>query len=388
MSYFMNKKRLAAVIVITAMISSVLTMGAWVALLGLDSHKVVDLVRFFGTMRLIETRYVDGTDEGKLLDGAISGMVQSLGDPHSIYMDKELYTKLMEHTEGAFGGIGVTMGFKDNRVTIISVLEGTPGEKAGLLAGDEIMAVDGTSVAELQPEEVVLGIRGEVGTQVALTIHREGQEDTDYQLTRDTIHVPSVKGLKLEGTDLGYIRIASFAENTGKEFKEEFKKVKDEGARGLVIDLRQNPGGLITSCVEVAREVVPKGTIVSVVDKNGAKEEYASELEASQMPIVVLMDGGSASASEILAGALQDTGAGKVVGVQSYGKGSVQIVVPLMNEDGLKLTVAKYYTPSGRSIDGTGITPDVEAALVPESGVDSQLEKAKEVLKQELGEPL
>ena len=200
--------------------------------------------------------------------------------------------------------------------------------------------------------------------------------------------MPSVKGLKLEGTDLGYIRIASFAENTGKEFKEEFKKVKDEGARGLVIDLRQNPGGLITSCVEVAREVVPKGTIVSVVDKNGAKEEYASELEASQMPIVVLMDGGSASASEILAGALQDTGAGKVVGVQSYGKGSVQIVVPLMNEDGLKLTVAKYYTPSGRSIDGTGITPDVEAALVPESGVDSQLEKAKEVLKQELGEPL
>lgn len=388
MSYFMNKKRLAAVIVITALISSLLTMGAWVALLGLDSHKVVDLVRFFGTMRLIETRYVDGTDEGKLLDGAISGMVQSLGDPHSIYMDKDLYTKLMEHTEGAFGGIGVTMGFKDDKVTIISVLEGTPGEKAGLLAGDEIMAVDGTSVTELQPEEVVLGIRGEVGTQVALTIHREGQEDTDYQLTRDTIHVPSVKGLKLEGTDLGYIRIASFAENTGKEFKEEFKKVKDEGARGLVIDLRQNPGGLITSCVEVAREVVPKGTIVSVVDKNGAKEEYASELEASRMPIVVLMDGGSASASEILAGALQDTGAGKVVGVQSYGKGSVQIVVPLMNEDGLKLTVAKYYTPSGRSIDGTGITPDVEAALVPESGVDSQLEKAKEVLKQELGEPL
>jgi hypothetical protein len=156
----------------------------------------------------------------------------------------------------------------------------------------------------------------------------------------------------------------------------------------LVDYLRQNPGGLITSCVEVAREVVPKGNIVSVVDKNGAKEAYDSELEAPYMPVAVLMDNGSASASEILAGALQDTGAGKVVGVQSYGKGSVQIVVPLMNVDGLKLTVAKYYTPSGRSIDGTGITPDVEAALVPGSGVDSQLEKAKEVLKQELGEPL
>ena len=386
MSYFMNKKRLAAVIIITAVISSLLTMGAWVALLGLDSHKIVDLARFFGTMRLIEARYVDGADEGKLMDGAISGMVQSLGDPHSIYMDKEMYTKLMEHTEGAFGGIGVTMGFKDNKVTIISVLEGTPGEQAGLLAGDEIMAVDGTSVAELQPEEVVLGIRGEVGTQVALTIHREGQEDADYQLTRATIHVPSVKGMKLEDTDLGYIRIASFAENTGKEFKEELKKIKDEGARGLIIDLRQNPGGLITSCVEVAREVVPKGNIVSVVDKNGAKEEYDSELEAPYMPVAVLMDNGSASASEILAGALQDTGAGKVVGVQSYGKGSVQIVVPLMNDDGLKLTVAKYYTPSGRSIDGTGITPDVEAQLSAEGDVDSQLEKAKEVLQQTMGE--
>ena len=384
MSYFMNKKRLAAVIVITAMISSVLTMGAWVALLGLDQHKVVDMVRFFTTMRLIETRYVDGTDESKLLNGAISGMVQSLGDPHSIYMDKDMYTKLMQHTEGAFGGIGVTMGFKDNKVTIVSVLEGTPGEAAGLLAGDEIMAVDGTAVAELQPEEVVLHIRGDVGTQVALTVHREGQEDTDYQLTRATIRVPSVKGVPIEGTEMGYIRIASFAENTGKEFREELQKLKDDGAKGIIIDLRQNPGGLITSCVEVAREIVPKGPIVSVVEKSGHKEEYDSELEKNVLPIVALMDGGSASASEILAGALQDTGAGKVVGVQSYGKGSVQIVVPLMNDDGLKLTVAKYYTPSGRSIDGTGITPDVEAALVPDSGVDSQLEKAKEVLQSAL----
>ena len=163
-------------------------------------------------------------------------------------------------------------------------------------------------------------------------------------------------------------------------------KLREEGTRGLIIDLRQNPGGLVISCVEVAREVVPKGNIVSVVEKSGAREEYDSDLEAPVMPIVVLMDGGSASASEILAGALQDTGAGKVVGVQSYGKGSVQIVVPLMNEDGLKLTVAKYYTPSGRSIDGTGITPDVEVPLNTEGGVDSQLEKAKEVLRQTLGE--
>lgn len=384
MSFFMNKKKIALVVVITAVISSLLTMAAWVAVLGLDKYKTLDLVRFFGTMRLIESRYVDSVDDSKLLDGAISGMVQSLGDPHSIYMDKNMYTQLMQHTEGAFGGIGVTMGFKDSKVTIVSVLEGTPGEEAGLLAGDEILAVDGTAVTELQPEEVVLHIRGEVGTQVALTVHREGQADADYQITRGTIRVPSVKGTEIEGTELGYIRIASFAENTGKEFKEEFKKLKEAGVKGLVIDLRQNPGGLITSCVEVAREVVPKGPIVSVVEKSGDREEYDSDLEETQMPIVVLMDNGSASASEILAGALQDTGAGTIVGTQSYGKGSVQIVVPLMNEDGLKLTVAKYYTPSGRSIDGTGITPDVEESLQAGSSVDSQLEKAKEVLQEKL----
>ena len=384
MSYFINKKRLALIVIVTAVISSLLTMAAWVAVLGLDTYKAADLMRFFATMRLVEARYVDSVDDSKLMDGAISGMVQSLGDPHSIYMNQDMFKQLMEHTEGAFGGIGITMGFKDNKVSVISVLEGTPGEEAGLLAGDEILAVDGTPVTEWQPEEVVLHIRGEVGTEVVLTVHREGQENADFTLTRGTIRVPSVKGMKLEGTELGYIRIASFAEMTGAEFKSEYEKLKQEGIQGLIIDLRQNPGGLITSCVEVARELVPAGPIVSVVERSGSKEEYDSELESAPLPIAVLMDNGSASASEILAGALQDTGAGTVVGTQSYGKGSVQIVVPLLHEDGLKLTIAKYYTPSGRSIDGTGITPDVEVNLQPGDTNDVQLEKAKEVLQGKL----
>lgn len=384
MSYFINKKRLALIVIVTAVISSLLTMAAWVAVLGLDKYKAADLMRFFVTMRLVEARYVDSVDDSKLMDGAISGMVQSLGDPHSIYMNQDMFKQLMEHTEGSFGGIGITMGFKDNKVSVVSVLEGTPGEAAGLMAGDEILAVDGTPVTEWQPEEVVLHIRGEVGTEVVLTVHREGQENADYTLTRGTIHVPSVKGLKLDGTELGYIRIASFAEMTGLEFKSEYEKLKQEGIKGLIIDLRQNPGGLITSCVEVARELVPAGPIVSVVERNGSKEEYDSELESANPPIVVLMDKGSASASEILAGALQDTGAGTVVGTQSYGKGSVQIVVPLLHEDGIKLTIAKYYTPSGRSIDGTGITPDVEVPMNPGDTTDVQLEKAKEVLQGKL----
>ena len=351
----MSKKKIALIVVVTALFSSVLTIMGLMKILGLGGEKTTDLLRFFGVMRMIETRYVSDVDSSTLMDGAIDGMVKSLGHPHSMYMKTSLYKSLKEHTAGAFGGIGVTMGFKDDKVTIMSVLEGTPGEKVGLKVGDEILSVDGTPVSEYQPEEVALHIRGEEGTEVKLMIHRADEEDKEYAIRRDTIKVPSAKGKMLAESGMGYIRIASFGENTGDEFKTEYEKLKNEGMKGLIVDLRQNPGGLITSCVEVARELVPAGPIVSVVERSGSKEEYDSELESAPLPIAVLMDKGSASASEILAGALQDTGAGTVVGTQSYGKGSVQIVVPLLHEDGIKLTIAKYYTPSGRSIDGTGM---------------------------------
>ena len=382
----MTKKKLFLTIALTAVLSAVLTIGAICATLGLNAAKAADMARFFGVMRLIEMRYVTPPDDGALIDGAISGMVQSLGDPHSLYMKPSMFKELREQTEGEFGGIGVTMGFKDAKVTIISVLEGTPGEAAGLLAGDEITSVDGTPVTEWQPEEVALHIRGEIGTDVRLTIHRAGEAESDYTITRAMIKLHSVKGKMVDGTQMGYIRIASFAERTGEEFKEELSALETQGMKGLIIDLRQNPGGLITSCVAVANEVVPKGPIVSVVERDGSKEEYTSELEAPKYPIVVLIDGNSASASEILSGALQDTGAATLVGTTSYGKGSVQMVLPLLHDDGIKLTIAKYYTPNGRSIDGTGITPDVEIAFQQGDTSDVQLEKAKEVLAGKLAE--
>ena len=183
---------------------------------------------------------------------------------------------------------------------------------------------------------------------------------------------------------MGYIRIASFSENTGKEFKAAYDSLEEQGMKGLIIDLRENPGGLVTSCVEIANMVVPKGPIVSVVERDGSKEVHESNLEESKYPIIVLIDGNSASASEILAGALQDTGAATLVGTKSYGKGSVQVVVPMLHDDGLKLTIAKYYTPNGRCIDGTGIEPDVEVELPEGATTDVQLEKAKEVLKEKL----
>lgn len=380
----MSKKKIALIVVVTALASSILTMMGLMKLLGLSGENTTDLLRFFGVKRMIETRYVTDVDSSALMDGAIDGMVKSLGDPHSIYMKTSMYKSLKEHTAGAFGGIGVTMGFKDDKVTIMSVLEGTPGEKSGLKVGDEIMSVDGTPVTEYQPEEVALHIRGEAGTEVKLMIHRADEEDKEYAIQRDMIKVRSAKGKMLDDSTMGYIRIASFGENTGEEFKEEYNKLQEAGMTGLIVDLRQNPGGLITSCVEVADMLVPKGNIVSVVQRNGSKEEYDSSLEESTPPIVVLIDGNSASASEILAGALQDREAATIVGMKSYGKGSVQVVVPLFHDDGLKLTIAKYYTPSGRCIDGIGIEPDITVNLTAEDTEDKQLNMAKEVLQKKM----
>ena len=380
----MSKKNIAPIVVVTALASSFLTIMGLMKLFGLDGEKTTDLLRFFGVKRMIETRYVSDVDTTSLMDGAIDGMVKSLGDPHSIYMKTSMYKALKEHTAGAFGGIGVTMGFKDDKVTIMAVLEGTPGEKVGLKVGDEIMSVDGTPVTEYQPEEVALHIRGDAGTEVKLLIHRADEADKEYAIQRDMIKVPSAKGKMLDDGRMGYIRIASFGENTGDEFKSEYNKLKEAGMAGLIVDLRQNPGGLITSCVEVADMLVPKGNIVSVVQRDGSKEEYDSSLEESTPPIVVLIDGNSASASEILAGALQDREAATIVGSKSYGKGSVQVVVPLFHNDGLKLTIAKYYTPSGKCIDGIGIEPDITVNLSEGDTVDKQLNVAKEVLQKKM----
>ena len=375
----MNKKKLGFIIVLSALLGSMLTVFAVGALLRSAGLYADDVLRFFGVMKFIQSRYVNAPDTTRLIDGAIDGMVASLDDPHSVYMPPSMFKELRQHTEGSFGGIGVTMGFKDNIVKIISVLEGTPGEAAGLRAGDEILAVDGVPTSELQNEEVALRIRGEAGTQVVLRILRDGVEQ-EYTITRDVIQVASVRGTMVEGTTIGYIRIGSFAEHTGEEFASEMNRLAGEGMTALIIDLRENPGGLITSCVAVAEQVVPAGTIVSVIDRDGGEEVYRSSLAEQKYPIAVLIDENSASASEILAGALQDTGAGTIIGTTSYGKGSVQAVLPLFHEDGLKLTIAKYVTPNGRSIDGTGITPDIVVERSSTDTRDAQFDAAKRYL--------
>ena len=354
-------KRLAW-IVLTAFIGAPGIVVGFCVAQGINAKNLTNLARFIGAMNFIETHYVQEVDEDKLVDGAISGMVRSLGDPHSIYLEPKLYSQLKADTTGSFGGIGVYMGFRENSVYVLGVIPDSPGEKAGLMTGDSILEVDSTPISEIEPGEVALKIRGEVGSTVKLLIHREGEEDKTYTITRDVIKVQTVTEKMLDDR-VGYIRISNFSENTGKEFKTALKNLENQGMRGVILDLRQNPGGVITSCVEIANEIVPAGPVVSVVQRDGEKEVYMSNLDHPKFPIVVLIDQNSASASELLSGALQDTKAAFIVGTKSYGKGSVQTVMPLFQDDGLKLTIAKYYTPNGRSIDGIGIEPDVTVEL-------------------------
>ena len=378
----LKKKTMFLLIVATAFVTFNATVFGFYALMGFNDHKVKDVMRFFGALRFIETQYVRDVDYTKLIDGAIAGMVKTLDDPHSIYLDQQMYELMRSHTEGSFGGVGIVMGFKDNKITVISVMEGTPSETAGIKTGDEIIAVDGTPTTEIEPEGVALRIRGAVDTDVTLRIHRAGEEDKDYIVRRAMIQVHTVAGQMLPDTDgIGYIRIASFSEHTADEFKEAYRALEESGVKGMIIDLRENPGGLVTSCVEVANMLVPQGPVVSVVQRDGTREEYDSDLAEEKYPLVVLIDGNSASASEILAGALQDTGAATLVGEKSYGKGSVQVVLPLYDDDALKLTIAKYYTPSGRSIDGTGIDPDVAVEPQADGADDVQLLKAIDIMK-------
>jgi len=357
------KKKIFVGIFLVSLISSALTLGLVCFLLDLNTKNAFELGRFFAAMRFIEGHYVQEVERGKLIDGAIGGMVNSLGDPHSIYLAPKLYSQLRAETSGTFGGIGVYMSFKNGGVQIMNVIPDSPGYKAGLLAGDEILAVDGQPIEEISPGEVAIKIRGEVGTQVELLIGREGYDDTTYTLTRENIKVKTVAGKMIEDK-LGYIKISSFSESTGEEFKSTLAELERAGMKGFVLDMRQNPGGVITSCIEIAKELVPAGTIASVIQRDGQKEVFTSELPSAKFPIIILLDKNSASAAELLSGALQDTKVALVVGEKSYGKGSVQTLIPMMHEDGLKLTIAKYYTPNGRSIDGEGISPDVEVSLI------------------------
>lgn len=351
----------------------------------MDAADLAAALKLLRVEQLVKVGYAGDVSDDVLISGAVKGMVNSIGDPYSLYMDAKMYKELSIETKGSFGGVGIVLGSKDNVLTVVAPIEGTPSDKAGIMSGDQIIKIDGQATKELGVDEAVKMIRGSEGSQVTLTINRVGQELTDYTLMRSNIKINTVSGKMLDG-GIGYVRLSMFNENTGSDLLSKLQELEGQGMQGMILDLRNNPGGLLEESIKVAGHFVPKGPVVSVVRKDGTKKTRFSALEGIKYPLVILVNGGSASASEIVAGAVQDTGAGILVGTKTFGKGSVQTVFPLGDESALKLTIAKYFTPNDRSIHGVGLEPDikVEMPAIKEDGKDLQLEKAMEVLKEKL----
>jgi carboxyl-terminal processing protease len=329
-----------------------------------------ELRTFTEVLTLIKKNYVDDVKTKDLVVGAIKGMINSL-DPHSSYMTPEALKELQVETKGEFGGLGIHIGIKDGILTVIAPIEDTPAFKAGIKAGDKILKISGESTKNMGLTDAVSKMRGPKGTSITLTIFREGWKETnDFTIVRDIIKIKSVKSKMLQD-GIGYIKITQFQESTGPDLATALEKLSKEGMTSLIIDLRNDPGGLLNSAVEVAEQFLPpKKLVVYIKNKSGEKTEYFTEGEKTytDIPMAVLVNQGSASASEIVAGALKDWNRAVIIGVQTFGKGSVQSLIPLSDGSGLRLTTAKYYTPKGTSIQGIGITPDIVVKLEVKDG--------------------
>lgn len=366
------------------LLSVAVTLGAVTWKVQEITGDAVGTLRFLRAMSIVKDNFDGQTDNKVLFDGAIEGMVHALDDPYSVYLDKEDFTKLSEMTEGSFGGIGIVFGKRGDDYVVISALADHPGALAGIKSGDIILAVDGAETAKMNMTDVAEKIRGKQGTEVVLRLRTKDGEEKEVKVVRKDIKAPSVGGQLLPDTKIGYIRITVFNEATGEDFKQTYEKLQAEGMEATILDLRGNPGGILDGGVAVAGMLVPKGPIVSLVYKNGDKYVENSSLEQVKYPLAVLVDHGTASAAEIVAGAVKDTKAGKLFGVKTFGKGSVQGVYRIDNDTAVKITTARYYTPSGVSIHNVGIEPDVKIELPDDAATDVQLQAAQNYLQQEL----
>jgi carboxyl-terminal processing protease len=334
----------------------------------------------------IKQYYWQDVDEQTLEDGMYNGLLDSLDDPYSVYYTTEELIALQEQTQGIYYGIGayISQDSETGYVRISGVIKNTPAEESGLMPNDYIYMVDGEDMYGQESSYVVSKIKGEEHTYVTITVLRDGETDPiDISVERRKIESPTVE-YEMYDDGMAYIQITEFDLVTSSQFEEAYNQAKSDGMKGLIIDLRSNPGGNLSTVCEIARQILPKGLIVYTEDKYGKREEYTCDGKNEiQVPLVVLTNGYSASASEILAGAVKDYGIGKLVGTTTFGKGIVQKVINLNDGTAVKLTVSSYYTPAGNNIHGIGIEPDVEVefdADLYKEGTDNQLEKAKEVL--------
>lgn len=368
---------------------------------GLGQPGYVDFSLFWDAWNLLHNKYVDDEklDTKKLLYGAIQGMINSVGDPYTVFFEPPENKKFQEEISGSFGGIGIEIGKRNNVLTVIAPIKDTPAFKAGLKAGDKILRVDGKSTAELSIEEAVTLIRGKKGTPVVLTISSNGSDTKDVEMVRETIKIPTISWqiIDKEGEKIAYLQLFTFNQNVDSEFQKAAQEILKSDAKKLILDLRNNPGGLLDSAINLAGWFLDKDQLVlAEAFKDGSRNEFKSHGNSSLKiyPTVILINGGSASASEILAGAIHDNRGVRLVGEKTFGKGSVQQLEQFKDGSSLKVTVAKWLTPNEISISDTGIEPDVEVKLPKEKiekdevefelgtpGKDPQLDKALELLK-------
>ena len=355
--------RIASMVFVVFLIGVFVGSGQSQKVSALSNSMYEDLKVFTDVIGYIQKDYVEETKSKDLVHGAIKGMLETL-DPHSAFMPPNMYKEMQEETKGRFEGLGIEITIKDGILTVVSPIEDTPAFKAGILAGDQIIKIDGDSTKNFTLMDSVKRLRGPRGSKVTITIMREGfTKPKEFTLVRDVIPVRSVRHELLD-KNYGYIRISQFQEKTDGEFEKAVKALDEESKRtlkGLILDLRNNPGGLLDSAVKISDRFIDSGLIVSV---EGRKEDQKIKFYAhpdgqlSRYPLVVLVNGGSASGAEIVAGAIQDHGRGILLGTHTFGKGSVQTIIPLKDGSGLRLTTARYYTPNGRSIQAKGIVPD------------------------------
>ncbi|ABG84326.1 S41 family peptidase [Clostridium perfringens] len=362
-------------------------------------EKVNDTENFKKVLEVREMlyRWYDGDiDDSKLAEGAIKGMVSSLGDQYTYYMNEKEFSDFKEKSQGNYMGIGIQVAVKDGKIVVISPIQGGPAEKAGIKTGDIILKVNGEPVSGNELDKAVSMMKGTTKENIKLTLYREGKGEFDVDVMRDVIKTVNVKSEMIDG-DIGYIEVLAFDEGTAKDFETQLKALEEKGMKGLILDLRGNPGGFMKECVDLVSNFVPKDkVIVSTIDKYGNKEESVSKGGIAQgMPLVVLIDGGTASASEIVAGAIRDYDLGTLVGTTSFGKGIVQVVLDKIGQEkdgtALKVTISKYYTPNGENIHKKGIGPDVTVEYSKElkektysRSTDPQFEKALEIIQEKI----
>lgn len=362
-------------------------------------EKVNDTENFKKVLEIREMlyRWYDGEiDDSKLTEGAIKGMVSSLGDQYTYYMNGKEFSDFKEKSQGNYMGIGIQVAAKDGKIVVIAPIQGGPAEKAGIKTGDVILKVNGEPVSGNELDKAVSMMKGTTKENIKLTLYREGKGEFDVDVMRDVIKTVNVKSEMIDG-DIGYIEVLAFDEGTAKDFETQLKALEDKGMKGLILDLRGNPGGFMKECVDLVSNFVPKDkVIVSTIDKYGNKEESVSKGGIAQgMPLVVLIDGGTASASEIVAGAIRDYDLGTLVGTTSFGKGIVQVVLDKIGQEkdgtALKVTISKYYTPNGENIHKKGIAPDVTVEYPKElkektysRSTDPQFKKALEIIQEKI----